>query len=349
MAKIGKGLVKKQRENRDSSGFINPSKVVDIKALGGEWWRPAAESIHKINILPWQIKSKKDVAALMKGDFHKDVGDWVYSLNYWVHPRVNDSQDILCPKKSFGTTCPICEKAQEKWELYNEGGKTDEQKKAATALTPKLRSMYNIEVITEKLRGKNSFMEASDYIFEDELLEKATECEEGQEPVAFYEIDDVEGKIVKFTRPKEAMRPSKNFDFQDRKKAISKALLDGVVRFGEHVKIMTEEEISDFFYGANFIEKPEEEEEVEEEREREAYEEYEATEEELDAEEAMEEEDLEAEEAEEEPPKKAKKADGKWSECPSPKRFGVEFGDYDACDECPVEVACHKKHKALNE
>lgn len=332
MAKIGKGLVNKQKANRDNAGFVTPDKVLNIKEHGGDWHKFAKESIHKINILPWQIMSKKDLAYKMKGDFHKDIEDWVYSLNYWVHPRVNDEADILCLKKCFGQSCAICDKAEEKWSVYNDD-KTEENKKAATTISAKLRSMYNIEVLTDKLKGQNSFMEASDYIFEDELVQRATECEEGEEPVAFYEIDADEGKIVKFTRPKTARDPSKNFEFRDRSKAISKKLLEGVLKFGELIEVPTPEQVKDFFYGVGYVDEPEETEE--ELTEEEAYEESEETE--------VNEEETEPEEEEE------KSKTGKWSKCPSQKKFGIEFGEFDACDECPIEVACHKKNKAFNE
>lgn len=344
MPKIGKGLVKKQKENRESSGFITPDKVLDIKAHGGEWYRFAAETVHKINIIPWQIKSEKDVAYLMKGDFHKDIDEWVYSLNYWVHPRINDEKDILCLKKCFGKPCAICDKSQEKWEIYN-NDKSDENKKAANVVSPKLRSMYNIEVLTDKLRGKNSFMEASDFIFEDELLEKATECEEGQEPVAFYEIDDEEGKIVKFYRPKSAMKVSKSFEFKDRTKPLSKKLLTDVLKFGELIVIPTEEEVSDFFYGANFVEKPNDDEKTIEEK---SEEDNESEEVEETVEEDIEDYDNE-DEQEEKKTSSSDSSEGKWENCPSVKKFGIEFGEFDACDECPEEINCHKKNKTYRE
>jgi len=344
MPKIGKGLVNKQKATRDNSGFVTADKILNIKKHGGKWHNFKSDTIHKINILPWKITSKKDVAFRMKGDFHKEIGEWVYSLNCWIHPRIHDEKDVLCPKKNFGKPCAICDKASEKWDLYN-ADKTDDKKKAANALSAKLRSMYNLEILTDELRGKNSYFEASDYIFEDELLEKATECEEGEEPVAFYEIDDEEGKIVRFKRPKITRDPYKNFEFQNRKKPISKKLLDGVMKFGELVDVMTSEEVSDFFFGANYTESPEKEDETTEEED--AYEEY-TEEEESENEESPEEEPEEEEEEEEEEEKPTKKSsDGKWKKCPSPKKFGVEFGEYDACDECPVEIACHKKNKSL--
>jgi len=362
MGKIGKGLVKNQKKTRENKGFVTPDKVLDIKAVTGEDWHNfKTEEIHKVNILPWKIKSKKDFACLQKGDFKKNVGDWAYSLNYWCHPRVHGEKDVICLKKNFGKRCVICEEADKKWEIYNKN-QTTENKDAAGSLTSKLRSMYNQEVLTPELRGKNSFFESSDYIFENPLIDKATECEDGEEPVSFYETDMEEGKIVKFKRPKKAMDPYTSFEFRDRKKPISKKLLEGVVSFGELIHIPTPEEVSEFFYGASFVPDSESEEDPDEEEEEldEDIESDEEEEEELeddDSEDDSEEDDSEEEEEEEEePPKKSKKKKEKSDDsdkkkkqkCPAGGKFGADYGTFEACDDCSKDMDCYKAHKKLN-
>lgn len=347
MGKIGKGLVKKQGATRDSGNFISPDKVLDIKKQGGEWARFKAEETHRINIIPWKITSKKDIAFRTKGEFHKELGEYVYSLNYFCHPRIHDEKDVLCIKKHFNQECAICDAAQKKWDIYNNEGKTDDQKKAAGALSAKMRSMYNIELITDKGRGKNAFMESSDFIFEDELLKAALDCEDGEEPVAFYETDTEEGRIVRFKRPKSPMKPSEGFKFLERKKAISEKLLAGVLKFGELIEVPTPEEVKDFFYGNSFEEDSEnddyEEAETEviedevEEGEEESYEE----EADDDVKEIAEEDDG----VEEYIDSEKSNDSGKPDSCPSKKKFGIEFGDFDKCDDCKAEMACHKASK----
>ena len=348
MGKIGKGLVKKQEATRGSSNYIAVEKILDIKKHDGEWEKfkeSGPKDSHRINHIPYKITSKKDLAYLTKGDLHKEIGEYVYSLNYFCHPRIHDERDLLCLKKHFGQECCVCDEAQKKWDTYNEKGKTDDQKKAAGALTAKMRSMYNIERLTDKRKGKNSFMESSDFIHEDEMIKAAIDCEDGQEPVAFYEIDAEEGKIVRFKRPKSAMKPSESFRFLDRKKAISKKLLEGVLKFGELIEIPTPAEVKDFFYGGSFDEEETEEEEETVEEESEV--EEEAVEEEgEESEETAEEETAEEETVEEE--EEETKASGKPKGCPSKKELGVSYGKFDACDNCKSEMQCFKANKKLN-
>lgn len=334
MGKIGKGLVKKQGSNRNSSNFVTSEKILDIKKLEKEWEKFKAQETHKVNILPWKITSKKDIAFLTKGDFHKEIGEYVYSFNYFCHPRVHDEKDVLCLKRHFGQECCICDEASKKWDIYNEGGKTDKQKKAAGALTAKLRSMYNIERLTDKRKGKNSFMEASDYIFEDEMLKVALDCEDGEEPVAFYEIDDTDGRVVRFKRPKNARDPSEGFKFLDRSKPISKKLLEGIMKFGELIEIPTPEEVKDFFFGGSFEEESDTDEETIEEK-------SDTDEETIDEESDSEEETIDEEDEDED----SKKSAGKPVSCPSKKKFGVEYGDFDDCDDCAAEMKCFKANK----
>ena len=347
MGKIGKGLVKKQGSTRGSSNYIAVEKVLDVTKHDGEWEKfkeSGKNDSHKINHLPWKITSKKDLAYLTKGDLHKEIGEYVYSLNYFCHPRIHDERDILCLKKHLGKECVICDEADKKWAIYNDKGKTDDQKKAAGALTAKMRSMYNIERLTDKRRGKNSFMESSDYIHEDEMIKVAIDCEDGQEPVSFYEIDAEDGKIVRFKRPKSPMKPSEGFKFLARKKAISKKLLEGCLKFGELIEIPTPAEVKDFFYGGSFEEGSEEEEETydePDETEKESEEEEEETvEEEPDTEESEDEPEEEEEEGDKKPAKKPES-------CPSKNKFGSSYGKFDACDTCKSEMQCFKVNKEL--
>jgi hypothetical protein len=256
-------------------------------------------------------------------------------------------------KRHFGQECVICDDSQKKWDIYNDKGKTDDQKKAAGALSPKLRSMYNIERLTDKRKGKNSFMEASDFIFEDELLKAALDCEDGAEPVAFYEVDGTDGKIVRFKRPKSSRKPSEGFKFLDRKKAISKSLLEGCLKFGELIEIPTPEEVKDFYYGGSFIENSEDEDEpeesdeeiVEEEESEEVLEEEDSPDEDTD--EPEESEADESDEVEEEEGDRKTKVVGKPDWCPSKKAFGVSYGKFDKCDDCSEEMNCFKAQKKL--
>ena len=352
MGKIGKGLVKKQGATRGSSNYIAVEKVLDITKHDGEWEKfkeSGKNDSHKINHLPWKITSKKDLAYLTKGDLHKEIGEYVYSLNYFCHTRIHDERDILCLKKHLGQECCICDDADAKWAKYNDGGKTEALMKVATKITAKMRSMYNIERLTDKRRGKNSFMESSDYIHEDEMIKVAIDCEDGQEPVAFYEIDAEEGKIVRFKRPKSAMKPSENFKFLDRKKAISKKLLDGCLKFGELIEVPTPAEVKDFYYGGSFDDDSEKDDDYEEPDDDETIDEepdVDTVDEEPDEtdDETVDESDNEEEE---EGDRKDKKAVRKPKSCPSKNKFGSSYGKFDACDECKVEMDCFKVNKEL--
>lgn len=356
--KIGKGLVKKQGATRGSSNYIAVEKVLDITKHDGEWEKfkeSGKNDSHKINHIPYKITSEKDVAYLTKGDLHKEIGEYVYSFNYFCHTRVHDERDIFCLKRHFGQECCICDDAQKKWDNYNAGGKTDELMKIATKITAKMRSMYNIERLTDKKRGKNSFMESSDYIHEDEMIKVAIDCEDGQEPVSFYEIDAEEGKIVRFKRPKSAMKPSEGFKFLDRKKAISDKLLKGVLKFGEHIIIPTPQEVKDFYFGASFIEKDESDgdgdgEDDYVEPEETIDEEDETIDEETNEEEPESDETIDGEEDEGEGEEEGdRKEKGKPESCPSKKKFGNSYGKFDACDTCKSEMECFKENKRLKE
>lgn len=317
--KIGAKKLERNYKKRDGDkrqGWFDLSVFGEV-----EMYKPE-EGTNKINIIPYKIATKNhpDVVA---GE--AEIGEGDYVLDIYVHTYIGPkNKDIICPKKTYGKKCVICDEVK---RLYDEG-EEDKAKK----ITAKRRVMYNVMPVAGENKGKMMLLEISHFKFEKPLISEANACEDGEAPILFYELDE-DGKIVRFRGTKAAFQGKafiecEAFRFLDREKQLDAEIMDKAHSLDKVLQVMTPEEVEEYFYGAD--EKKETED---------------APKEEID-----DEEDEDKEIEEKVPEKKTEKKTEKKAECPHDYVYGKDWEMREECENCKVweecKIACRKARKA---
>ena len=225
--------------NRDGGGSSKGGAVNYRKYDGEVTFFSPSEGKHRINIIPYVIKSKNH--PLVKSG-EAEIGEKDYVLDFYTHRSVGPSEKtVLCLKNTFGKPCPICEHAAS----LRKAGK----EKEANALKPSRRVVYNIEDLKEP--GKLKVFETSHFLFEKELIEEARDDDEG----GFVDFaDEDEGMEIKFraTKVKKGdmeFMEYKSFAFEDRDEKLDEKLLDSAISFDELLEVPSYEEVEKTLYG----------------------------------------------------------------------------------------------------
>jgi hypothetical protein len=111
-------------------------------------------------------------------------GEWVFSLDLFVHSKIGaDKKDYICPK-SWGGKCPLCDL---QYKIYTEQGKD-----AASSLRAKQRSWLNMSLCDEygSRYGEMLVFNPSYYLFTEKLLEAAIAENRGAGIYPFADIEN---------------------------------------------------------------------------------------------------------------------------------------------------------------
>ena len=364
--------------SRDS-GSGSKGGVINYRNHDGEikFFSPA-EGKHRINIIPYVIKTKNH--PLVKSG-EAEIGEKDYVLDFYAHRGVGPAEKtVLCLKNTYGKPCPICEQAA----ALRKAGK----EKEANALKPSRRVVYNIEDLKEP--GVLKVFETSHYLFEKELIEEARDDDEG----GFIDFaDEDEGMEIKFRASKVTKNGMefiefKSFGFEDRDEKLDEKLLEDAISFDELLTVPTYEEVEKILYGDDEEDDEDDEPKSKKSKKSKSYdEEDDEDEDDEDDEEPApkksskksksddDDEDEEDEQEDEEPaPKKSSKKSSKKSKsdeedddesdededdeskpkakcggncekCPHGHKFGEDCDDFDECDDCDLWPKCVKASK----
>ncbi len=163
-------------KTRKSSGESNYIKLPE----GMEFFRVDKSGPKKLDFLPYVTKSNPYV----------DDGYEHYERTYWAHRGVGaDQRTYLCPSKTAGKKCPICEHVR---ELNKE--KADED--TIRALLPKQRQLWLVVDLDEKEKGVQLW-DFSYHLF-GKLLDEQLKYDEDGEHEFFYGIEDGQSARVIF-------------------------------------------------------------------------------------------------------------------------------------------------------
>lgn len=325
--RLSKSTYQGAYKNRNK-GSSSRQGCIDWKAFGKDrdikFYKPK-EGVNKLNIIPFEITNKMNPIVKSK-DTDAEIGSLDMLLDIWVHRYTGpDNVDVLCPKKNYGKSCPLCDKYQEK---YSEGKEKEAKDFRATR-----RAIINVQPIIQGEPQPLQVFDVSHWLFMKELLEEAHACKDGEDIVEFANIDS--GKIVKFRLTLEpwgkTFKPDfKSFNFLDRKEELEDKLIDEAISFDKGLlPLLSAEEIEKVMYGQD---------EDEDEPSKSDKPSPERDEEEDDPPPRKVDRDPDDEDDEEEdpPPKKKKedKSDTKKGKCPSGHEWG-EADDHKECKDCP--------------
>jgi len=324
-------------ESRDKGG-VSRVGVMDWKKVEGDisFYVPV-EGRNRINIIPYEIKSKNH-PLVKRGEF--EVGESDYVMDIYVHRGVGPTEaSVLCLKSTYGKPCPICEQSA----LLRKQGKEEE----ADALKPSRRVFYNVQDLKEPDVPK--IFETSHFLFEKELIDEARNDEGEGGFVDFADPED--GKEIKFRANKVKkgnfeFLEYKSFSFEDRDEPLSKDLLKSAVSFDEIMNVPTYEEAQKILFGQDedeenddeSVKKPSVEDDADEEDEEDDEDEKPAKS--AKSKKRVEDEDEDDEEEDEEPkskPKKSSEGGCKFGHC-----FGKDCDKFGDCDECDNWDKCVK-------
>lgn len=254
------------RNNDNSFGYLNLPEDAKI-------FKPKKEGNYRVNVVPYVAgKNNRDT----------EEGELDYEFTFWIH-RIGDgdnNRNIVCPKKTYGKPCPICEQVEKLSRNYAEN--EDEIK----ALKAKQRELFNFvdprdedQTImvydTSYFRGFGQMLDARLRNFDDD--------EEEDDYKNFADVPG--GKTLKIRFNEESYNNNKfyapsSIDFLDRKEEMDDSIIDKAVCLDSCLKVLGYEEILKLLAGTDDVEvkptrtkptikrgkvKDEEEEETEEE------------------------------------------------------------------------------------
>ena len=119
------------------------SDSIDTKSAGLERWKPS-EGENLIDIIPYNASEGHPLVLAGKAE----VGEPLYSLDYFVHRGIGPSQANVTCLKQFGKDCPLC---REKERLKALGGQDNDKK--AQDINAKRRVIYVIHDLKNNKYG----------------------------------------------------------------------------------------------------------------------------------------------------------------------------------------------------
>ena len=296
-----KDRYQKRFEDKGKGG--KRERVLDFKGKEVTFWKPKNNK-NKISILPYTITSKLHPLVRSKD---ADIGEEDFLLDLWVHRYVGEAKvDILCPKRSLGKPCPICEQK----DIFMERGRKDDAYKC----NPSHRAFYNIIDENDREKGVQIF-EESYANFQDELIKDAADTEDGE--IVQY-ANWKNGKAISFRAEQTSFGSGKFFEYRSFKflsrDPLDKSLKENILNLDAYIVVKSYEDIKAIYYGEDVDSEDEDEEDTKKKHGKKAQVEEEEDEEEEEEDEPKkgkgkakkEEEDEDEDEDEEPEPKKGK-------------------------------------------
>ena len=234
-----------QFDTKDDGGGARKSDIINWNKAPKLAWFKVKLGKMKFNILPFQIKSPNH-PEVAKGTLK--VGDWDYVLDIWAHQYLGpDKVTLLCPKKTYGKPCPICEEVS---RLYDDGRDKD-----AKQLQASRRCFFNVQPMTKDgLAESPEIFHVSHFLFTKELMDEANACGDGNGVVEFANPDD--GFLIEChaEEEKKGDNPNpitvfKSFKFLDRDEEISDEVLEKCISFDKFLVVPSTDDLTAAMYG----------------------------------------------------------------------------------------------------
>lgn len=239
-----KNKTRDQAKNRDKGG-MRGKDVIDISGYDEVTFFKPKKGMNLIDILVFEVSTNNHPGLGKPGELE-------YILELWVHRGIGAlNHSFICPLKTFGKPCPICEEIEAK---IKEGASWKDEEIAA--LRPTRRAYYNVIDMNEPDKGVQIFT-TSYANFQKELLEEA-DCSqdgdgEGSDDIICF-ADPEEGFSVQFRAVtkkwgKIEYFEFKKFDFIERDNQYDEGILSDVYPLDKMMVEASYDEIRDAFYG----------------------------------------------------------------------------------------------------
>lgn len=212
-----------RQNGRNRSSYLLLPDGVDV-------FKPKKEGNYRFNIIPY-IAGKKNRDT--------EPGELDYEFTFFVH-RVGDGDDsrtIVCPKKTYGKPCPICEMVERLSKNYVEN--EDEIK----ALKARQRQLFNIVDVRDE-ENRIQIYETSYFKGFGEMLDKRLRNFDDEDDENYGDFADIPGgRTLKVLFAEETFNGNKflapsSIDFITRKEELPDSIIDEAVCLDSCLKVM---------------------------------------------------------------------------------------------------------------
>jgi len=319
-SKVAERVANRQNGSKGFSYLMLPDNV--------EVFKPKKEGNVRFNIIPYVAgKNNRDA----------DPGELDFEFTFWTHTigEGDDRRTIVCPKKTYGKPCPICEEVERLSKNYVEN---QEEIKAIKA---KQRQLFNI-VDARDEENKIQIYDTSYFKGFGELLDKRLRNFDDEDDEDFRDFADIPGgRTLKVMFAEDTFGGRKFFapssiDFVARKEELDENIIDKAVCLDSCLKVLDYDQIVKLIAGTQ--DEPEDEEEEKEDKKRKPVAKRETVRKPAKpARDEEEDEEDEEEEPEEEQSKKSSKKSSKKPSKPAPRDDEDEDDDEDEEEEKPAK------------
>lgn len=195
------------------------------------------EGNYRVNIIPYIAgKNNRDT----------DPGELDYEFTFWIH-RISDgdnnNKNIVCPKKTYGKPCPICEQVEKLSRNYAEN--EDEIK----ALKAKQRELFNFVDPRDEEQTIMVYDTSYFHGFGEMLDARLKSFDDEDEDDDFKNFADIPGgRTLKIRFAEDTFNNSKfyaptSIDFVERKEEPDDSIIDKAVCLDSCLKVLSYDEI----------------------------------------------------------------------------------------------------------
>lgn len=229
----------------------NGSKALTFKNLPKdmkvEFWKPT-KNIHNLDIIGYVLTDENNPDC----DDNLQPGYLWYGRNYWVHRGVGADDDmVICPAKTFGERCPICEYAKQR------RASGEASKEELDALKPKQRQLFNV---IDRDSGDDTvkLFDTSYHLFGKQLDKEILDAED-DEVAEFFE--PTSGFTLRARFDKKSFNGREFFecdriDFKDRKKQYKDDIIDETYPLDDLLNHMSYDQLNELFVMGAEINEP---------------------------------------------------------------------------------------------
>lgn len=262
-------------ENLTGNGGGNRFLIIKDEFRDRLWQGMKGNGEALVDVLPYQIeqpcgvsvdiepKAKaKDKKFDNNGCYvNKQPGAWAFQLNYWVHSDIGPAKkSFVCPR-TFGESCPVCEKEQQllsSWP-YEKGSDASSKyyKEVVAPLKRKNRTLFNI-CVDEQDSQKVYIWDASWFFIPKSILGINTDPRT-KEPIFWFDPDDGKSIFFKFSNfDKTETRPDvSGVQFINRDAPLSDEVLEKAIALETCLIHTSYDEIVEIMNASSFIEEEE--------------------------------------------------------------------------------------------
>jgi len=192
------------------------------------------DGTQRLDFLPFKVG---------KGNPSAEEGTYHFERTFFQHGRVGaGNESVICPRKTFGKKCPICEYRAKLSQI------DDADEKELRDLSPKHRQLFVV-----KRPGKDGLMllESSYFGFGELLDLKLSKAEEGDEYDKFFYLDD--GFTVRIACEEESIGrgkfvKAKDIEFKIREEQYEDSLLEDIPCLDDLLIEIPYDELKELFH-----------------------------------------------------------------------------------------------------